>query len=131
MLTRRVVTGAATAAALALVLTGLGSAVAAPAFAEPHPDNERFLVTATVDGRLKPAPEMPEAGGIRTDFLKQGQYVRISCQQVGKEAYGSKIWDLVAFDGSELFVPDRYLKTGTDGSLSKPCTAEDLRRANV
>jgi len=128
MLKKRVLTGAA---AVALVLTGLGSAVAAPAVAEPHPDNEKFLVTATVDGRLKPAPEMPEAEGIRTDFLTEGQYVRISCQQVGKQAYGSKIWDLVAFDGSELFVPDRFIKTGTDGSLDRPCTAEDLRRANV
>lgn len=128
MLKKRVVTGAA---AMALVLTGLGSAVAAPAFADPHPDNDSFLVTATVDGRLKPAPEMPDAKGIRTDFLEGGQYVRISCQQVGTEAYGSKIWDLVAFDGSELFVPDRFIKTGTDGSLSRPCTAEDLRRANV
>ncbi len=88
-------------------------------------------MTATVDGRLRPAPEMPEAEGIRTDFLGVGQYVRISCQQVGDEAYGSKIWDLVAFDGSELFVPDRFIKTGTDGSLDRPCTAEDLRRANV
>jgi hypothetical protein len=128
MMKKRVLTGAA---AMALVLTGLGSAVATPAFAEPHPDNDTFLVTATVDGRLKPAPEMPEAEGIRTDFLEEGQYVRISCQQVGEQAYGSKIWDLVAFDGSELFVPDRFIKTGTDGSLNRPCTAEDLRRANV
>jgi hypothetical protein len=120
----------AAAAATAIVLTVLGSA-ATPAFAAPHPDNDKFLVTTTVDGRLEPAPDMPEAKGIRTDFLKEGQYVSISCQQVGKEAYGSKIWDLVAFDGSELFVPDRFVKTGTDGSLSRPCTAEDLRRANV
>lgn len=121
---------AAGAAAAAIMFTGLG-AVATPAFAEPHPDNDKFLVTATVDGRLAPAPEMPAAKGVRFDFLEEGQYVRISCQQVGKEAYGSKIWDLVAFDGSELFVPDRFIKTGTDGSLKRPCTAEDLRRANV
>jgi hypothetical protein len=88
---------------------------AAPASADPvtslrpwAPGNT-YLVTENVDGRTQPTVE-PRAV---VDYLRQGQWVAIECQVAGELAYGGVVWDRVG----GLYVPDRYLKTYTDGFL--------------
>jgi hypothetical protein len=105
----------------ALVLTG---ALAAPrADAGPPPDGPRtYKVTADLDGRLSP---LNRPGVIMAvDFLLKGQRVPIECQKFGDRAYGSRLWDLVSSRRRTLYVPDRFIKTGTSGR------APEIRRCN-
>ena len=64
------------------------------------------------------------------DFLRKGQEVPVICQKTGDSIYGSSIWDLVSDDGDTYFVPDRYIKTGTDGPAPelRTCTKKDLAK---
>ena len=77
----------------------------------PWAVDNTYLVRVDLDGRMPPRLE-PRA---IVDYLKAGQWVRISCQTTGDEAYGSAIWDKVgSYD-----VPDHYIKTYTDGFLER------------
>jgi hypothetical protein len=119
-----------TAAVLAAALVAVTGAVAAPAAqAEPHPDHRpTYPVTANLDGRV--APERGEEAIAEEDFLRKGQDVPVICQATGDRAYGSRIWDLVSDDGDTYFVPDRFIKTGTDGRAPeiRGCSKKDLAR---
>ncbi len=106
------------AAAVALMLTGLGSAVATPAFAKERPPEQRgYTATADLDGRERPALDATYIH----NFVNVGDSVRVVCQTTGQSAYGSKIWDLVAAPAGDptitghKFVPDAFIRTGTDG----------------
>jgi hypothetical protein len=110
---------AAGAAAVAMMLTTLGSAVATPAFAGERPPEPRgYTATADLDGRDEPALNATYVH----NFVNEGDVVHIICQTTGQTAYGSRIWDLVAdgagdptVRGHKKFVPDRFIRTGTDG----------------
>jgi LmbE family N-acetylglucosaminyl deacetylase len=119
-----------TAAVLATALVALTGALATPAAeAEPHPDHRpTYTVTADLDGRATPA--RGEEAIVEEDFLRKGQAVPVICQASGDRAYGSRIWDLVSNDGDTYFVPDRFIKTGTDGRAPeiRRCTKKDLKR---
>ena len=69
----------------------------------------RYLVTANVDGR-----SLPQLNPVsKVNFRHQGDWVKIQCQTTGQNAYGSNLWDKVG----GLYVPDKYIKTFTDGPL--------------
>jgi hypothetical protein len=110
---------------LSLAALLVAAAMTAPAAqAGPPPDPPRtYKVTADLDGRAT-----PRKGDIyTTDFLRKGQRVQVECQKYGGAAYGSRLWDLVSSGGETLFVPDRFIKTGTDGRAPdiRPCTSQD------
>jgi hypothetical protein len=46
------------------------------------------------------------------DMYVEGEGINVICQSLGGEAYGSRIWDYTV---EEVWVPDAYVKTGTDG----------------
>jgi hypothetical protein len=127
---RRVLRGSLLAALLATAAVALTGALAAPgAEAAPAPDGTRtYRVTADLDGRLSPIL----SDTVIQDFLRKGERVPIECQRYGGPAYGSRLWDLVfrkypgdaTFDESSatLWVPDRFIKTGTNGR------SPDIRR---
>ena len=98
------------AALLACATVGL-TAVDAQA-AQPDPPRT-YEVTADLDGRLSPT-NRPGAI-VAVDFLHERQQVSIECQKYGDRAYGSRLWDLVSSRRRTLFVPDRFIKTGTNG----------------
>jgi hypothetical protein len=120
---RRVVRGSLLAALLATAAVALTGSLAAPgAEAAPAPDGARtYKVTADLDGRLSPIL----SDTVIVDFVRKGERVPIECQKYGGPAYGSRLWDLVfrkypgdaTFDESwaRLWVPDRFVKTGTNG----------------
>jgi hypothetical protein len=98
------------AALLACATVGL-TAVDAQA-AQPDPPRT-YKVTADLDGRLSP---LNRPGVIvAVNFLHERERVQIECQKYGDRAYGSRLWDLVSSDRRTLFVPDRFIKTGTSG----------------
>jgi hypothetical protein len=112
----------------AIALTGTFGAAAAKA--EPHPDHRpTYEVSANLDGRSLPA----KGATAMVDFLHDGQEVPVICQKYGGSAYGSKLWDLVSDGGWTLFVPDRFIKTGTDGRAPdiKYCGKSDLRKVKA
>jgi hypothetical protein len=111
----------------ALALTG---ATAAPDSLAAEPDPPRtYKVTADLDGRLFPKKDQVYA----VDFLRDGQRVQIECQRYGGLAYGSRLWDLVSNGGETLWVPDRFIKTGTDGRAPeiRRCTTEDRAHSGL
>ena len=75
----------------------------------PWAADNTYLVRVDLDGRTAPRLE-PRAS---IDFLKAGQWVRITCQTTGESAYGSTVWDKVG----PFYVPDHYIKTYTDGFI--------------
>jgi hypothetical protein len=77
---------------------------------EPWQPDNRYLVTANVDGRALPQLN-PVA---KVNHRHQGDWVKIECQTTGENAYGSNIWDKVG----GLYVPDKYVKTYKDGLLN-------------
>ncbi len=66
----------------------------------------KFQAKADLDGRSSPRKE----DRTHPDAYRKGDMVRVLCQALGEEAYGSRIWDLTA---EGLWVPDRYVATGT------------------
>ncbi len=114
--------------AAAVALTG---AIAAPdSQAGPPPDPPRtYKVTADLDGRLYPK----KSEVYTVDFLHGGQRVQIECQRYGGRAYGSRLWDLVSHGGETLYVPDRFIRTGTDGRAPeiRRCTTEDRAHSGL
>lgn len=122
------------AAAVALMLTGLGSAVATPALAKERPPEQRgYTATADLDGR-----DRPELNATYVhNFVDEGDSVHVVCQTSGETAYGSKVWDLVAAPAGDptvtghKFVPDTFIRTGTDGFASgiPRCDAAEIALA--
>ena len=93
-----------------LLLTGASSAQAAKVRGlKPWKPDNRYLVTADLDGRPGPRSE-PRA---RVNHVRKGQWVRIACQATGENAYGSNLWDKVG----RYYVPDAYIKTYTSGRI--------------
>ena len=109
-------------AAAAIALTGVLAAEGAQAAPPPDPPRT-YKVKADLDGRATPRKDNIST----TDFLRRGQRVPIECQRYGGRAYGSRLWDLVSSRGETLWVPDRFIKTGTDGRASgiRRCTSQD------
>jgi hypothetical protein len=133
---RRVPRGPLLAALLATAAVALTGALAAPSAdaAQPPPGPRTYKVTADLDGRLSPIV----SDIVIEDFVRKGQRVPIECQKYGGPAYGSRLWDLVfrkypgdaTFDESSatLWVPDRFIKTGTNGRSPeiRRCGKEDV-----
>jgi hypothetical protein len=116
-------------AALATALVALTGALTTPAQAEPHPDHRpTYPVTADLDGRA--TPSLGAEAVVKENFLRKEQEVRVICQAKGDRAYGSRIWDLVPHDGDTYFVPDRFIKTGTNGRAPeiRRCGKKDFKR---
>jgi hypothetical protein len=102
-------------AVAAITLTGLAAipAVASAAHVtslQPWKASNAYYARADLDGRALPQLN-PVA---KVNHVRAGEWVHITCQTRGENAYGSNIWDKV--DG--LYVPDKYLKTYTDGFLA-------------
>jgi hypothetical protein len=110
------------AALLACATVGF-TAVDAQA-AQPDPPRT-YEVTADLDGRLAPINRPGAIAAV--DFLLKRQQVSIECQKYGDRAYGSTLWDLVSSRRRTLFVPDRFIKTGTDGRAPqiRKCNGQD------
>src|SRR4051794_38153844 len=94
----------------AVALTACLAAVGAEAAPPPDPPHT-YKVTADLDGRSTPS----KSDIAFVDFLHKNQRVQIECQEYGERAYGSRLWDLVSTRRDTLFVPDRFIKTGTTG----------------
>jgi hypothetical protein len=111
------------AALLACATVGL-AAVDAQAAQPPDPPRT-YKVTADLDGRVGPV-NRPSAV-VAVDFLHKRQRVPIECQKSGDPAYGSRLWDLVSSRRRTLFVPDRFIKTGTNGRAPqiRKCSDQD------
>jgi hypothetical protein len=118
--------GSLLAALLATAAVALTTALALPsAQAARPPDGPRtYEVTADLDGRRTPSKN----DIVAVDFLRKGERVPVECQAFGGLAYGSRWWDLVTHEGATLFVPDRFIRTGTDGDAPgiRLCTEEEL-----
>ena len=110
------------AALLACATVGL-TAVDAQA-AQPDPPRT-YEVTADLDGRL--APLNRPGVIVAVNFLLERQQVTIECQKYGDRAYGSRLWDLVSSRRRTLYVPDRFIKTGTSGRAPqiRKCSDQD------
>jgi hypothetical protein len=75
----------------------------------PWAAGNRYLVTATLDGRSAPRRSAPA----RRDHVRAGQWIAIECQTLGDAAYGSPVWDRVG----GRYVPDRFVRTYATGLL--------------
>lgn len=75
----------------------------------PWKATNTYLVRQSLDGRTSPKLE-PRA---KVDHVRAGQWVRISCQTTGENAYGSTVWDKVG----AYYVPDHYIRTFTTGFI--------------
>jgi len=56
---------------------------------------------------------------VKKSYTK-GQDIKISCQTTGTSVNGNNIWDKTQ-DG--CYVADYYIKTGTDGFVTKKCSS--------
>jgi hypothetical protein len=75
----------------------------------PWAADNTYLAEADLDGRAQPTVEPRTV----VNHVRKGQWVKIECQTVGEEVYGSALWDKV----NGLYVPDHYVKTYTTGFL--------------
>ncbi|MEV4422312.1 hypothetical protein AB0L40_20400, partial [Patulibacter sp. NPDC049589] len=102
---------AAALAAGAVALTAPAAASAAHVTSlQPWAATNAYLAKADIDGRQQPKSE-PRA---KTDHVKAGDWVRISCQTTGETFNGSNVWDKVG----DYYVPDQLLKTYSDSVLA-------------
>lgn len=117
-LTKRIAVSALLAVAVAATDVQITHAAAPP---DPP---RTYRVMADLDGRATPS----KRDAVFSDFLRKGERVSVECQAYGGLAYGSRWWDLVSKDGAQLFVPDRFIKTGTNGQARsiRLCTEEEL-----
>jgi hypothetical protein len=76
---------------------------------QPWAAGNRYLVTATLDGRSAPRRSAPA----RANVVRSGQWVAIECQTLGDAAYGSPVWDRVG----GRYIPDRFVRTYATGLL--------------
>jgi hypothetical protein len=93
---------------LALALAPAAQAKKVTSFQPWKPANH-YLVETDLDGRAQPRLK-PVA---KANHLRRGQWVQITCQVTGQNAYGSTLWDKVG----GLYVPDHFIKTYTDGAI--------------
>lgn len=105
----RGVLAGAFACVLLAVLPAAASADTPVTSLRPWAPDNTYLVEADLDGRSQPTVEPRTV----VNHVRKGQWVRIECQTVGEEAYGSALWDKV----NGLYVPDHYIKTYTTGFL--------------
>src|SRR5262245_7715052 len=75
----------------------------------PWAADNTYLAEDDLDGRPGPADQPRSV----VDHVRKDQWVRIECQALGQEMYGSAVWDRV----NGLYVPDAYLKTYATGML--------------
>ena len=87
------------------LLIGAGSASAVAGWTP----TSTYEVLTNLDGRS--SPRLADRAVV--DHLRTGERVRIECQITGEPAYGSRVWDRVR----GLYVPDKYIRTHTDGFL--------------
>jgi lysophospholipase L1-like esterase len=80
-------------------------------FQAPEGGHGPYLAKAPLDGRSSISPEVVAV----VDLYLAGQHIYLKCQDLGVQKYGSSIWGYTT-DG--YWVPDHYVKTGTDGFVS-------------
>jgi hypothetical protein len=102
----------ATAAAVAAGTTlGTSPALAAHVVGPgPWKATNTYQAQADLNGRV--APRLNAIGEI--NHVRKGQWIYVRCQVLGEEAYGSRLWIKTA---RGQYVPDRYVKTYTDGFI--------------
>lgn len=71
-----------------------------------------FTAATALDGRTVKDPDVPVGRQRVSDRYLKGDSVSVVCQDTGPRYGGRTVWDLTT-DG--LWVPDTYLRTGTDG----------------
>ena len=71
------------------------------------PSSAGYLAETDLDGRATTRVSAPAV-----KVYPAGSTVRITCQAIGENAYGSNIWDRT---GDGLWITDHYVKTGFDG----------------
>ncbi len=106
---RRLLLAAAVAAAGSTF--GAASAHAAHVTAPgPWKASNQYQAQADLNGRV--APRVNAIGQV--NHVRKGQWIYVRCQVLGEEAYGSRLWIKTA---RGQYVPDRYVKTYTDGFI--------------
>jgi len=93
------------AAALAVAGSGAWFAVGAP------DASAATTFTAKVNLNARDAASL-DANVVKVDMYLAGKPVNVTCQDRGGMAYGSTIWDKTT---ENVWVPDAYVKTGSDG----------------
>lgn len=96
-------------AGIALIIVVAFSGVPSASAASRWTPTSSYEVLANLDGRR--TPRLADRAVV--DHLRAGERVRIECQTSGELAYGSRVWDRVR----GLYVPDKYIRTGTTGFL--------------
>ncbi|CAM3977814.1 NlpC/P60 family protein [Nocardiopsis gilva] len=117
---RALLVGAVTCASLTtgLALTE-GTAAAA---------TKTFPVKTALDGRTVKDPKVAVGEHRISDMYPTGSMVSIVCQEEGPSYGGSTVWDLTT-DG--YWVPDAYVKTGSDGYVMGKCSIPKSYKAKV
>ncbi|MEV6965588.1 NlpC/P60 family protein [Hamadaea sp. NPDC051192] len=82
-----------------------------------------FTAKETLNGRDGASMD---ANVVKKDMYKAGATIKVVCQDRGDMAYGSAIWDRTS-DG--VYVPDAYVKTGTDGFAPGVARCTDLAQS--
>ncbi|NUT24217.1 MAG: hypothetical protein HOV77_34115, partial [Hamadaea sp.] len=82
-----------------------------------------FTAKETLNGRDGASMD---ANVVKKDMYRAGETVKVVCQDRGDMAYGSAIWDRTS-DG--VYVPDAYVKTGTDGFAPGVARCSDLAQS--
>ena len=84
-----------------------------------------YKVTADLDGRTAPVNRPVAIAAV--NFLHKRERVPVECQMYGDRAHGSRLWDLFSIRDRTLFVPDRFIKTGTNGRAPqiRKCDGQD------
>lgn len=91
-----------------------------PRCTEPRPDRVWTAERWTPSSRYRvteaqATQRRPRLGNGLDVLIERGEWVRITCQTVGRRYAGSRIWDRVARGG---YVPDQTVKTYTDGWIA-------------
>ncbi|MEV0272118.1 NlpC/P60 family protein [Hamadaea sp. NPDC050747] len=82
-----------------------------------------FTAKETLNGRDGASMD---ANVVKKDMYRAGATIKVVCQDRGDMAYGSAIWDRTS-DG--VYVPDAYVKTGTDGFAPGVARCSDLAQS--
>ena len=96
---------------LALAATALAGGVSAGSIAQAQAaDTHNYPAKVDINGRQKIGQAADAPGHVENQY-KKGAKVPVTCQQYD----GSDLWDKTA---DKTWVPDKYVKTGTDGRVS-------------
>ena len=113
---RKLRTGAAGVALLGAV-TGIGTAYVGTGAAQAA-ETHSYPAKVDINGRQKIGQDADAPGHIENQY-KKGEQVPVTCQA----GHDGALWDKTA---DKTWVPDAYVKTGTDGRVSGvPTCAED------